>query len=110
MAGDLSFFGATKDALPLWMREDAETDFDVYEQNCTAYELWERMFTQWRVSGFGEELGLDYNTAFLIMDRMLVEFESQLELLDKLRLIESGYRAEMSRKRKHSQRQQKRNR
>lgn len=109
MAGDLAFFGASHDALPQWMREDAEADFEVYLRNVPAYELWERMFTQWRVAGFGDELGLDYNTAFSIMDRMQVDLDDQLELLDRLRLIESGYISEMSRKRRH-QKRNKRNR
>ena len=109
MAGDLAYFGAGRDALPKWMREEAETDFEVYLQKVPAYEHWERMFTQWRVAGFGDEIGLDYNTAFAIMDRMQVEMDEQLQLLDQLRLIESGYTSEMSRKRRHQQRN-KRNR
>ncbi|HBX36218.1 MAG TPA: hypothetical protein DEG76_02465 [Pseudohongiella sp.] len=102
LAGDLAFFGAGRNALPAWMLEEAESDFEVYAVNVPAFQLWERLQTQWRVGGLVGETGLDYGVAFQIMDRMRPVPEDPLQLLDQLRLIESGYLAEMGRKRQRS--------
>lgn len=85
------------------MRTEAETDFEVYAINVPAFQLWERLQTQWRVGGIaGGEVGLDYTVAAWIMSHMKPPPEDPLDLLDQLRLIESGYLAEMGRKRQRS--------
>lgn len=95
---DLAFFGAGRDALPAWMRPEDRNDIEIYATNVAAFQLWERMWTQWRTGGLGGEVGLDYAVAFGIMDRMQVDQHDQLELLDQLRLIESGYLSQVKKK------------
>lgn len=91
LKADLEYFGAGIEALPVRFRGVDKNEFEVLAMFVPAFKLFARCATQWRVGGMGEEVGLDYNIAFAIMDRKAVDPTDQLDLLDQLRLIETGY-------------------
>ena len=55
-----------------------------------ALKLFLRLETQWRV-GLSGLVGLDYNVAYSMMDRMGLSGERQDELITQLSFIEAGY-------------------
>ena len=68
-------------------REDVEdnSDVEVWPENWTAFCVFNKVSTQWRV-GTGGAIGLDYNVVYSTMDRMKIK--NQIKVLDAVRVME----------------------
>jgi len=98
LADELAEFGAPDSIrAQLVERQRQQREFGVLPENWDACQLFQRLATQWRV-GMAGPVGLDYNTAFGLMDRRGYDYPRQDELLDQLRLIERGALQAMQRK------------
>lgn len=76
------------------MQTKDDNEFEVEPCNWQAFDVFRRVHTQWRTAGYVGGLavtGLDYNVVLGILDRMRLPPEEQLNLLDKVQLIEIGY-------------------
>jgi hypothetical protein len=67
---------------------EEEPDFEVWEENWPAVEMWLRVCTQWRV-GMNGPVGLDYNALQWLFQ--LYEVSSPKQLLDDLQVMETAY-------------------
>ncbi len=64
-----------------------DVDFEVWEENWPALEMWLRVCTQWRV-GMNGPVGLDYNVLQWMFQ--LYEIRNPKELLDDLQIMETA--------------------
>jgi len=66
-------------------KAQASEDFEVWDENWPAVEMWLRLQTQWRTS-FGGLIGLDYVAAKWMFQ--LYEVEDQKEMMDCIIVME----------------------
>lgn len=82
---DLQAMGAPEDVIAQLEVAQREEDFEVWEENWSAVEMFLRLQTQWRTS-FGGLIGLDYVAAKWLFDVYAVE--DHKEMLDALMIME----------------------
>lgn len=73
-------------------------DFEVFEENMPALEMFLRLQTQWRTS-FGGLIGLDYQAAKWLFE--LYDVNEPREMLECISLIERGALVALSEDKKH---------
>ncbi len=66
---------------------ETESDFEVWEENWAAVEMFLRCQTQWRTT-MGGLLGLDYGAVAWLL--RLYEVENQRSLLEDLQIMEAA--------------------
>ncbi len=82
---DLAAFGMEASSLPA----DEPDEFELYEENLKAFEVFCSSATQWRYAGMtGVQTGLDYTAVESVMRMMGVD--DTAETFKKVRLIEIG--------------------
>lgn len=68
--------------------EDFDGDqTEIWPEHKQAFDLWKKVRTQWRVRESGA-IGLDYNVALHLMDRMHLDDEQYNDLLADLQTME----------------------
>lgn len=67
----------------------ANDDFEVYPENWDALQAFIACATQWRVSGMGDRLGLDYSSLKTVLDFEHPQAKHKT-LFHQVRLIEQG--------------------
>lgn len=86
---DLAKFGGAKT-----LDDYPEPEVDVWDENWDVLMMYIRNQTQWRASPRGL-IGLDYSVFYADMSRRAVPDETQIELMDDLRIIEAQARKEL---------------
>lgn len=61
--------------------------FYLFACNQSAFEVFERVTSQWRVA-FGGFVGLDYNVVFSLFDMLSIAADQRLAVLDDVRVME----------------------
>lgn len=69
VAADIEAFGLPAEALQHIEASTPESDFEVLPENWPVVDLFMRVQTQWKFSGFGTMTGLDYNGVDVVMRR-----------------------------------------
>jgi hypothetical protein len=90
---DLQAMGAPQDVIDKIMPAAAPTvdaDFEVWEENWPAVEMWLQVCTQWRV-GMNGPVGLDYSVLPWLFQ--LHEVANPRAMLDDLQLMETTFLA-----------------
>lgn len=82
---DLRALNAPEDVIAELEQAQQAEDFEVFEDNWPAVEMFLRLQTQWRVS-FGGLVGLDYVAVKWLFD--VYEVEDHKEMLDALMIME----------------------
>lgn len=82
---DLRALNAPEDVIAELEQAQAGQDFEVWEENWDAVNMFLRLQTQWRVS-FGGLLGLDYVAAKWLFD--VYSVNDHKEMLDALMIME----------------------
>jgi hypothetical protein len=70
--------------------------FEVWEENWEAVQMFLRCQTQWRTSGMGGIVGLDYGAVAWLL--RLYRVKDQRTLLEDLQVMEAAVVGEMSKK------------
>lgn len=86
----LTMMGASAEQLAelrQWLRSRAE-DFAVWPENRRAVQVLTLMATQWRVSGMGGYIGLDYGALPLVMQAAGIKRKHQAETFVGLQILE----------------------
>ena len=92
---DLSAFGLSSNT---YDHLQPPEEFQLYEENCLAFEVFCSCSTQWRFAGMsGVQTGLDYSAVESVMRMMNIE--KTAETFQKVRLIEIGALNALSEKR-----------
>lgn len=66
-------------------------EFEIMADNVLAFEVFRRVQTQWRTT-FSALLGLDYGVVIQVMELVGVPADQKLDCLDRIRVMESGYK------------------
>jgi hypothetical protein len=74
-------FGASPDAIP-----ETENDFPVFKENLKTVIMFMKLATQWKTTGFGGILGLDYVAVKALLEIHNVKNKSRL--MDDLQVME----------------------
>jgi len=82
---DLKALNAPEDVIAELERAQASEDFEVFEENWPAVEMFLRLQTQWRVS-FGGLVGIDYTAAKWLFD--VYSVDDHKEMLEALMIME----------------------
>lgn len=82
---DLRRLNAPEDVIREMEKAQASEDFEVWDENWPAVEMWLRLQTQWRTS-FGGLIGLDYVAAKWLFQ--LYEVKDQKEMMDCIIVME----------------------
>jgi hypothetical protein len=90
-------FGATGDQITAAIEREKrlapDDDFVVDHDNWDAYEIFARMWTQWKRNDWnGRLIGIDYTS--MISAISLFHPDNAGEIFDQVRLIEHGYLSE----------------
>lgn len=83
----LELLGAPEEAIEELRERQASEDFEVWDTNWSAVQMFMRVQTQWRASG-GQYYGLDYNAVYPMLD--IYEIEDKATILEELQIIEIG--------------------
>ena len=77
------------------LREDVTdtTDFQVWPENCTPFQVFSQLSTQWRV-GYSGPTRLDYTAVEWVMSLMKVK--KKREVFRAIRIMESSALSQMS--------------
>lgn len=71
--------------------EDYTTDpVDIWPENWPAWALFGAISSQWRTTGMGSYIGLDYGPLFTLMDRQGLQGQAWLDMLADIQTIESA--------------------
>ena len=84
---DLEALGAPEDVIAEMRQRQRGEDFEVWQENWPAVEMFLRLETQWRV-GMGGPTGLDYVAARWLFE--VYEVTDQRALLERLKLMEGA--------------------
>lgn len=68
--------------------QPVEQDFEVWEENWPAVEMWLRVCTQWRV-GMNGPVGLDYNILPWLFE--MYDVQKPKDMLDDLQAMETAF-------------------
>lgn len=68
--------------------QPADKDFEVWEENWTALQMWLLVCTQWRV-GMNGPVGLDYAAVKWMME--LYEIDDQRAVFEDLQIMETAF-------------------
>lgn len=68
--------------------QPVEQDFEVWEENWPAVEMWLRVCTQWRV-GMNGPVGLDYNILPWLFE--MYDVQKPKDMLDDLQVMETAF-------------------
>ena len=63
---------------------------EIWEDNLAAFSLMMKISTQWRVAPMGGYVGIDYNVAIAVMNRMGLSDDEWNEMLDDLAVMEAA--------------------
>ena len=86
-------FGIDPAAAQAWLDEVAEGQdevFGIWPSHLPVVSLFLALRTQWRVTGFGRVLGLDYPSVVAAMDLRGVKRKRRGELFHQLRTMETA--------------------
>lgn len=95
---DLKKFGAPQEVIDQMQESRKAGDFEVFEENMPALEMFLRLQTQWRTS-FGGLIGLDYQAAKWMFE--LYDVTKPREMLESISLIERGALVALAEDKKH---------
>lgn len=85
MESDLEAFGIDPNTLPP-DAQDENDFFPILEENAETVALFIQLATQWKVTGFGGVLGLDYVAVEATMN--MVGTENRKQMLEDLQIME----------------------
>lgn len=80
----------TGDSEAFWQRQQQQTEFELWDDNTKAYELFQQCQTQWNVSMSGIT-GLNYPALESVMRMSNISQSEQAALFEQVRYIENGY-------------------
>ena len=89
------------DADAFWKKQVQPDEFELWDENFPAYNLFQQCQTQWNVSMSGVT-GLNYPALQAVMTMTAVPTEKQTTLFEEIRFIESGFLAAISEQRKNN--------
>jgi hypothetical protein len=88
---DLQAMGAPQDVIDKIIPAEhsaKDADFEVWEENWLALEMWLQVCTQWRV-GMNGPVGLDYNVLRWLFE--LYDVEDKRALFEDLQIMETAF-------------------
>lgn len=86
---ELAAFGLTAD--------DIAVDVEIWQENYTAFQVFNAMATQWRVSMNGYT-GLDYNAMPVVMRMLNIKRCEWADIFEDVRVMESSALHELNKK------------
>jgi hypothetical protein len=72
------------------LEDFAEPPFEIWPDNAPAWRLFCQVSTQWRTSGMGAYIGLDYGPLFELMTRQGLQGQDWQDMFDDIQTLEAA--------------------
>jgi hypothetical protein len=84
-----------------WQKKQQSNEFELWDENVPAFQLFQQCQTQWNVSMTGIT-GMNYPAVQSVMSMSAIPRKKQPNLFEEFRFIESGFLTAVSEQRKNN--------